>query len=176
MQSEDLLPAPQQLAPVPQPIAIFDQFVSGKTEVLAIREKVFSLTGDSFDVKLADDETIFKVKAKLPSISGRKAVNDTSGNHLFDLVKEHFHLHPTFATVSPDGKELLKVKSGISCKFLFPLSCFLVLLYHGRNSETISHRFQSHRYLYLPHHTDRTCPDDEGWLVRQQGRYCRHFH
>ncbi|KAJ5116591.1 hypothetical protein N7456_000939 [Penicillium angulare] len=102
------------LAPVPQPLAIFDQFTAHQTEVLAIKEKVLSLTGDSFDVKLANGQPIFKVKGKLMSISGRKAVTDTSNNHLFDIVKEHLHIHSTYAAESPDGKKILQVKSGIN--------------------------------------------------------------
>lgn len=111
------------LAPVPQPIAIFDQFTAQKTETLAIKEKIMSLTGDSFDVKLANGQPVFKVKGKLMSISGRKSVTDMSDNHLFDLVKEHLHLHTTYAAESPDGKKLLEVKSGFKCAFLsLPLS------------------------------------------------------
>lgn len=105
------------LAPVPQPLAIFDQFTAHQTEVLAIKEKVLSLTGDSFDVKLANGQPIFKVKGKLMSISGRKAVTDTSNNHLFDIVKEHLHIHSTYAAESPDGKKILQVKSGINRAF-----------------------------------------------------------
>lgn len=106
------------LAPVPQPIAIFDKFTAHQTETLAIKEKVMSLTGDSFDVKLANGQPIFKVKGKLMSISGRKSITDTSDNHLFDLVKEHLHLHTTFVAESPDKKKLLEVKSGFSRAFL----------------------------------------------------------
>ena len=73
-----------------------------------------SLTGDSFDVNLANGQPIFRVKSKLMSISGRKSVTDMSDNHLFDLVKEHLHIHTTFAAESPDGKKLLEVKSGFS--------------------------------------------------------------
>lgn len=112
------------LPPVRQPIAIFDQFTARQTEVLAIKEKVMSLTGDSFDVKLANGQPVFKVKGKMMSVSGRKSVTDTSDNHLFDLVKEHLHLHTTFAAESPDGKKLLEVKSGFSRASL-SLSLFL---------------------------------------------------
>ena len=114
------------LAPVAQPIGIFDKFTAHQTETLAIKEKVMSLTGDSFDIKLANGQPIFTVKGKVMSISGRKSITDTSGNHLFDLVKEHLHLHSTYAAESLDGKKLLEVKSGFSRAFLsFLCSLFI---------------------------------------------------
>lgn len=48
------------------------------------------------------------------SLSGRKSVFDMAGNHLFDIVKEHLHIHTTFAAVDPHGKKLLEVKSSFS--------------------------------------------------------------
>jgi uncharacterized protein YxjI len=106
--------ASQQLCPVPNPVAIFDQFIAQQTETLALKEKVLSLSGDSFDVKLANGQPIFQIKSKLMSFRGRKSVFDTAGNHLFDIVKEHLHIHTTFAAEDPNGKKLLEVKSSFS--------------------------------------------------------------
>lgn len=122
-----------QLAPVPQPIALFDQFIAGQTEVLHIREKVFSLSGDSFDVKDADGQSILKVKGQV--LSSHKAITDTSDNHLFDLVKERFHLHTIYLAKSPDGTDFLKVRSELKCKFLFPLLFFFVSWQKLRNNQ-----------------------------------------
>lgn len=107
--------ASQQLCPVPKPVAIFDQFIAQQTEVLALKEKVLSLSGDSFDVKLANGQPIFQIKSKLMSFHGRKSVFDMAGKHLFDIVKEHLHIHTTFAAEDPNGKKLLEVKSSFSC-------------------------------------------------------------
>ncbi|GAB1199711.1 tubby C-terminal-like domain-containing protein [Aspergillus pseudonomiae] len=106
--------ASQQLPPVPAPVAIMDQFIAPQTETLVLKEKVLSLSGDSFDVKLASGQPIFQIKAKHMSVSGRKSVFDMAGNHLFDLVKEHLHIHSTFAAQAPDGRKLLEVKSSLS--------------------------------------------------------------
>ncbi|GAQ08600.1 hypothetical protein ALT_5921 [Aspergillus lentulus] len=106
--------ASQQLCPVPKPVAIFDQFIAQQTEVLALKEKVLSLSGDSFDVKLANGQPIFQIKSKLMSFHGRKSVFDMAGKHLFDIVKEHLHIHTTFAAEDPNGKKLLEVKSSFS--------------------------------------------------------------
>ncbi|KNG85042.1 hypothetical protein ANOM_006967 [Aspergillus nomiae NRRL 13137] len=106
--------ASQQLPPVPTPVAIMDQFIAPQTETLVLKEKVLSLSGDSFDVKLASGQPIFQIKAKHMSISGRKSIFDMAGNHLFDLVKEHLHIHSTYVAQAPDGRKLLEVKSSLS--------------------------------------------------------------
>lgn len=71
-----------------------------------------SLTGDSFSIKLANGTPILQVEGKVMSISGRKKVMDMQGNHLFSIVKEHFHIHATYAAEGPGGEKLLEVKSG----------------------------------------------------------------
>ncbi|KAB8235717.1 tubby C-terminal-like domain-containing protein [Aspergillus alliaceus] len=100
-----------QLSPVPKPIAIFPQFIAQQTETLALKEKVLSLTGDSFTIKLVNGQPLLRVEGKVMSISGRKSVYDMAGTHLFNIVKEHFHLHTTFAAQEPAGKKFLEVKS-----------------------------------------------------------------
>ncbi|KAL1863358.1 hypothetical protein Plec18167_008220 [Paecilomyces lecythidis] len=105
---------PSDLPPVIQPVAIFDHFIARQTETIILKEKIMSLSGDSFDVKLANGQPIFKVEGKVMTISGRKSVHDMSNNHLFDIVKEHFHIHTTFAAHDPAGNKFLQVKNNIS--------------------------------------------------------------
>ncbi|KAF2736849.1 DUF567-domain-containing protein [Polyplosphaeria fusca] len=100
-----------QLAPAPKPIGIFNQFIAQKTETLVLKEKVLSLTGDSFHIKLADGTPVFQVEGKVMSISGRKTFRDMQGNHMFDICKEHFHLHTTFAIKDPSDNKIMEVKS-----------------------------------------------------------------
>ncbi|KAL6233072.1 hypothetical protein BDW75DRAFT_7463 [Aspergillus navahoensis] len=101
------------LSPVPRPIAIFDQYIAKQTETLALTEKI-SLSGDNFDVKLASGQPILRIEGKIMTVSGRKSVYDLQGSHLFDIVKEHLHLHTTFAVVDHKGTKLLEVKSTFS--------------------------------------------------------------
>ena len=72
-----------------------------------------SLSGDSFDIKLASGQPIFKVQGRHITISGRKSVYDMSGNHLFDIVKEHLHIHTTYVAEGPEGRKLLEIRSAI---------------------------------------------------------------
>lgn len=103
-----------QLAPLQQSLGIWKQFFAYQTETLILREKVMSLSGDSFDITMANGQPIFRIQGKVMSISGRKSVYDMQGNHLFDIVKEHLHIHATYAAVDPSGKKLLEVKSSFA--------------------------------------------------------------
>ncbi|KAI9923712.1 hypothetical protein ASPWEDRAFT_142195 [Aspergillus wentii DTO 134E9] len=102
------------LDPVAEPIGIFGQFVSREQQTLALKEKIFSLSGDSFDVKLANGQVFLKVTGSVMSLSDRKSVEDAYGNHLFDIGKEHFHLHTTYAIKDPNGNKIAEVKSGFA--------------------------------------------------------------
>ncbi|KAH6885302.1 tubby C-terminal-like domain-containing protein [Thelonectria olida] len=100
-----------QLNPAPRQMGVFEPLIARQTETLILREKVLSLTGDSFEIKLANGQPILKVQGKVMSISGRKSIFDMSGNHLFDIVKEHFHIHTTFAIETPQKQKVMEVKS-----------------------------------------------------------------
>jgi uncharacterized protein YxjI len=104
------------LAPVPRPIALFPAFIASQPETLVLKEHVLSLSGDSFSIKLANGTPILSVEGKVMSISGRKKVSDMQGNHLFSIVKEHFHIHATYVVESAAGEKLVEVKSGFKCE------------------------------------------------------------
>ncbi|KAK3358806.1 tubby C-terminal-like domain-containing protein [Lasiosphaeria hispida] len=103
-----------QLAPLPQALGVFAQFTARQTETLVLREKVMSLSGDSFEIKLQNGQPVLRVQGKVMSISGRKSVYDMAGTHLFDIVKEHLHIHATYAALDPSGRKLLEVKSSFA--------------------------------------------------------------
>lgn len=102
------------LKPVPEPIALFDQFVSQDIQTIVLREKVFSVSGDSFDIKFIDGKPLLTVHGAWMSFSGRKKVSDANGKHLFDIVKEHLHLHATYAVEDTHRKKILEVKSNLT--------------------------------------------------------------
>jgi hypothetical protein len=120
------------LAASPQPIGVFPQFYAAAPETLVLKEKVLSLsgkppfktnnftrltpTGDSFSIKLANGTPIVKVEGKVMSISGRKKMFDMQGNHLCSIVKEHFHIHATYAVENPAGEKIMEVKSSFKCE------------------------------------------------------------
>ncbi|RDH29982.1 tubby C-terminal-like domain-containing protein [Aspergillus welwitschiae] len=104
------------LHPVSQSVALFEQFIATEPQVLVLKEKVLSLSGDSFDIRLGDGVPILKVTGTLLSVSGRKKVEDMDRNHLFDIRKEHMHVHTTYVLEDPDGNKICEVRS--SHKFI----------------------------------------------------------
>ncbi|KAJ6256013.1 hypothetical protein Dda_9307 [Drechslerella dactyloides] len=104
------------IEPVAAKIAIFPQFVAQKTETLIIREKVFSWSGDSFDITTIEKVPLFKIHGKAFSLSGRKIFSDQQGNELFHLRKEHLTIHTTYYGEDSTGKKLFEVKSKFSSK------------------------------------------------------------
>jgi uncharacterized protein YxjI len=96
-------------------MGMFDQYITPGGDSLILTEKVFSLSGDSFEVHKNQGgkpgEAALKIQGKHMTISGRKTVSDMAGNLLFDIVKEHFHiLHPTLAAQDESGKKYLVIK------------------------------------------------------------------
>ena len=105
------------LAPSPEAIGLFPQFYAAGPETIVLKEKVLSLTGDSFSIKLANGTPILQVEGKVMSISGRKKVMDMQGVHLFSILKEHLHIHSTYVIEAPDERKLMEVKSHFACKY-----------------------------------------------------------
>lgn len=83
-----------------------------------LKEKVMSLSGDSFSIKLANGTPVLKVEGKVMSLTGRKKMFDMQGNHLCSIVKEHFHIHSTYVVESANGEKIMEVKSSFKRKFL----------------------------------------------------------
>lgn len=94
--------------------AVFPQYVAQKVEQLVLKERVMSLSGDSFSVKTTEGTRIVDVKGEALSLSGRKHVSDINGQPLFDLRKEHFSIHTTYYAENPQGEKILVVKNKFS--------------------------------------------------------------
>lgn len=109
-----------QLPPLPHPIGQFNNTIARTTETIVLKEKVLSLSGDSFDIKNINGTPLLKVKGRHATISGRKSVSDMNDVHLFDIVKEHFHLHATYAAETPEKHKFLEIKSSIKRAFPLP--------------------------------------------------------
>ncbi|KAI0397074.1 DUF567-domain-containing protein [Xylariaceae sp. FL0594] len=94
------MPAPMQLQPFPRPLGLFEQLEASQSETLVLKEKVLSLSGDSFTIKkLRLDgvlEDVLQVKGEAFSISeADRAVT-------------------TFYAEDPDGEEIFEVKGKFS--------------------------------------------------------------
>ncbi|KAF2085816.1 DUF567-domain-containing protein [Saccharata proteae CBS 121410] len=102
------------LPPYPQALGLFPQFFAQKSESLILKEKMMSLSGDSFDIKTVGGVPIFQVKGEAFSLSGRKHVLDMQGNTLFTIRKEHFTIQPLYYAEDVSEKRLFEVKSKFS--------------------------------------------------------------
>ena len=105
--------AAEDLPEVPCPIGIFPQFFTRGSETIVLKEKVLSFTGDDFHIKLANGMPLLRVEGQMMSISDRKRVYDEYDNHLFDIVKGHFHIHATYWLEDPEGNEIMKVQNSL---------------------------------------------------------------
>merc|ERR1712000_610781 len=76
-----------QLAAVQRPMGIFEQYMASSTQALVLKEKVFSLSQDSFDVTNISGEPILKIEGRHMTISGRKTVRDMAGSTSLTLSR-----------------------------------------------------------------------------------------
>ena len=103
-------PAPH-LTPAPNAIGIYPQFFAQQSESLVLKEKVLSLSGDSFGIKTVDGRVLFQVKGEMLSLSGRKHFMDANGALLFDIRKQHLSFPACYYAEDPNGKRIFDVKS-----------------------------------------------------------------
>lgn len=71
-------PQPTQLVPADPPIAVFRNFIAQRPTTLVLKEKVWSLSGDSFSVKdAATGQPVVLVAGKAMSLRDRKRESPT---------------------------------------------------------------------------------------------------
>ncbi|KAH8159374.1 hypothetical protein CIB48_g8874 [Xylaria polymorpha] len=98
-----------QIAPYPTPLGLFPRFMARQPESLALKEKVMSLSGDSFDIKLANGQPIFQVKGETFSLSHRQHFCDVAGNELFTIRKKLIALHSTYYAEDTNGNVIFEM-------------------------------------------------------------------
>lgn len=103
-----------QLPPAPKQIGVYQNLIARQSETLVLKEKVLSLSGDSFDISLANGQPILRVTGSAMSISGRKSVTDMQGQHLFDIRKEPFSISTKFYLADRNDNKIMEVKSGFN--------------------------------------------------------------
>jgi uncharacterized protein YxjI len=81
-----------------------------------LKEKVFSLSGDSFSVKTVEGAEVLRVQGQLFSLSQRKEVTDPQGNALFTIRHQFLSIPKSYYLENPQGQKFLEVKGKWSCK------------------------------------------------------------
>jgi uncharacterized protein YxjI len=110
-----------QLAPLSPPLGVNPAYCVPKQTVLVMKEKVWSLSGDTFHIVDENGHEVVQCRGQAFSLSDRKEFADSSGRPLFSLRTRHFTLHKSFYAEDGSGKNLFEVKGKFS-RELYALS------------------------------------------------------
>ena len=100
---QQLIPALAPFNPPLGPQPHNPKYYSSTGIVLALREKVFSLSGNDFTIKTADGTPFAKVEGKFLSVRRAKKFTDMEGQEIFTLTNELFKIQKSFLAESPNG-------------------------------------------------------------------------
>ena len=103
-----------QLAPLSPPLGINPAYCVPKQTVLVMKEKVWSVSGDTFHIVDENGHEVVQCRGQAFSLSDRKEFADSSGRPLFSLRTRHFTLHKSFYAEDGSGKNLFEVKGKFS--------------------------------------------------------------
>ena len=172
------------LPPARQKIGVFGNYLAQQDfNTLVLKEKVMSLSGDSFDIRMKETgQPIIKVQGEL--IGSKKTATDSeSGQHLWTLGREYMHLHTTYALKDATGATVMEVQSRLFTRECSPCFCLLWapsspwsflfrFFFPGTQALTpyppCSPRRQSHSNHHQPCHRQDHRPQAEGQLPRHQ--------
>lgn len=116
--------APMQLAPFNPPLGINPAYCTPKQTILAMKEKVWSLSGDTFHITDEAGHEILQCRGQTFSLSDRKEFADNAGRPLFSLRTKLLSIHKCFYAEAPDGQVLFEVRGKFSSE-LSPVLSFI---------------------------------------------------
>jgi uncharacterized protein YxjI len=102
------------LAPISPPLGIHAAYCVPKQTVLAMKEKVWSLSGDTFHIVDENGQEVVQCRGQAFSLSDRKEFADRAGNPLFSLRTKLLSIHKSFYAEAPGGEVLFEVKGKFS--------------------------------------------------------------
>ncbi|PBP26524.1 DUF567-domain-containing protein [Diplocarpon rosae] len=102
------------LAPVNPPLGVNPAYCVGKQTTLVMKEKVWSLSGDTFHIVDENNHEVVQCRGTTFSLSDRKEFADASGRALFSLRTRLLSLHKSFYAEAPGGEVLFEVKGKFS--------------------------------------------------------------
>eukprot|EP01089_Gocevia_fonbrunei_P005851 TRINITY_DN1634_c0_g1_i1.p1 TRINITY_DN1634_c0_g1~~TRINITY_DN1634_c0_g1_i1.p1 ORF type:complete len:195 (+),score=24.99 TRINITY_DN1634_c0_g1_i1:191-775(+) len=83
-----------------------DKQTNDHAVTVVLKEKIFSLTGDSFNVQDTNGNDVFQLKGKLVSLHQRKVLKDMEGNSLGVVRKRMVSVHKRQNIYDADGKKI----------------------------------------------------------------------
>lgn len=104
-------------ATTPNQIDVSESFIAQQRETLRFRQ---STLHSGFDVVLANGQLIFRVDEEglMPFFFTHWSIHDMYNNHVFDFVRELFHMTNTFLLKRPRGETIMEIKSAGKRNFL----------------------------------------------------------
>lgn len=102
------------LAPIQPALGVNPTYCLPKQTTLIMKEKVWSLSGDTFHIVDENNVEVVRCQGTTFSLSDRKEFQDSAGRPLFSLRNKLIAIHKTFYAEAPDGKILFEVKSKFS--------------------------------------------------------------
>ena len=106
--------APPHLNPISPALGINAAFCVPQQTVLCMKEKVWSLSGDTFHITDQAGVEVLQCRGTTFSLSDRKEFADAQGRPLFALRTKLLALHKTFYGETADGKVLFECKAKFS--------------------------------------------------------------
>ncbi|KAG4416951.1 hypothetical protein IFR04_009895 [Cadophora malorum] len=102
------------LPPVNPALGVNPAYCVNKQTTLVMKEKVWSLSGDTFHIVDENNHEVVQCRGQTFSLSDRKEFADSSGRPLFSLRTRLLSLHKSFYAESPSGETLFEVKGKFS--------------------------------------------------------------
>jgi uncharacterized protein YxjI len=116
---------PNYGAPPPPPVAAINlSFCQPGPLTLVMKEKLWSWTGDSFQIKDTNGNVYFQIAGQVMSFRDKKKLLDYAGNPLGTLKSPLFSIRTRYNVTSPSGQTLVSIlkrftffKSKLTAKF-----------------------------------------------------------
>jgi len=102
------------LAPISPPLGVNPAYCVNKQTTLVMKEKVWSLSGDTFHIVDESNHEVVQCRGQTLSLSDRKEFASSTGQPLFSLRTRLLSLHKSFYAEAPSGETIFEVKGKFS--------------------------------------------------------------
>ncbi|CZS93917.1 related to DUF567 domain protein [Rhynchosporium graminicola] len=102
------------LPPIQPALGVNPAYCVNKQTTLVMKEKVWSLSGDTFHIVDENNHEVVQCRGQTFSISDRKQFASSTGQPLFSLRTRLLRLHKSFYAEGANGQVLFEVKGKFS--------------------------------------------------------------
>jgi uncharacterized protein YxjI len=102
------------LAPANPPLGVNPSYCLPKQTTLVMKEKVWSLSGDTFHIVDENGHEVVQCRGQAFSLSDRKEFADAQGRPLFSLRTKLLSIHKSYYAEDAGGAVIFEVKGKFS--------------------------------------------------------------